>query len=235
MREPVKVACVQAEPVILDRDATIEKLAETTAEAAREGARLVVFPETFVPAYPSSRWAKALAGWAAQVPEGFRFALKAPFWVVNQKKGARSVVGLDPFLEVTSLLGARRGPILFQLAPNLKREPARLQKLLDALPSGVQAAFELQDPSWFHDQTWEALARAGAALCITEDEEFRTPVQKTARWAYLRLRRGDYDQRAIGRWRSRIAALKLEDDAYVYFKHEDSGTGPRFARLLQAA
>jgi nitrilase len=64
MREPVKVACVQAEPVVLDRAATIEKLAELTAEAKSRGARLVVFPETFVPAYPSSRWARALAGWA---------------------------------------------------------------------------------------------------------------------------------------------------------------------------
>jgi nitrilase len=64
VREPIKVACVQAEPVILDREATIDKLADQTAEAARQGARLVVFPETFVPAYPSSRWAKALAGWA---------------------------------------------------------------------------------------------------------------------------------------------------------------------------
>ena len=64
MRETVRVACVQVEPVILDRDRTIDKLAQYTAEAAREGAQLVVFPETFVPAYPSSRWAKALAGWA---------------------------------------------------------------------------------------------------------------------------------------------------------------------------
>jgi nitrilase len=64
VREPVRVACVQAEPVILDRDATIEKLAALTAEAAGEGAQLVVFPETFLPVYPSSRWAKALAGWA---------------------------------------------------------------------------------------------------------------------------------------------------------------------------
>jgi nitrilase len=63
MRAPVRAACVQAEPVVLDRDATIEKLADRTAEAAAEGARLVVFPETFLPAYPSSRWAKALAGW----------------------------------------------------------------------------------------------------------------------------------------------------------------------------
>jgi nitrilase len=64
MREPVKVACVQAEPVILDRAATIEKLGELTAEAKAGGAQLVVFPETFVPAYPSSRWARAFAGWA---------------------------------------------------------------------------------------------------------------------------------------------------------------------------
>jgi nitrilase len=64
MRETVRVACVQVEPVILDRDRTIEKLERYAADAAREGAQLVVFPETFVPAYPSSRWAKALAGWA---------------------------------------------------------------------------------------------------------------------------------------------------------------------------
>src|SRR5918912_2930311 len=63
MRAPVKVACVQAEPVILDRDATIEKLARLAAEAAGNGARLLVFPEAFIPAYPSSVWARALAGW----------------------------------------------------------------------------------------------------------------------------------------------------------------------------
>ena len=64
MRDNVRVACVQVEPVILDRDATVEKVATLTKDAAVAGAELVVFPETFVPAYPSSRWAKALAGWA---------------------------------------------------------------------------------------------------------------------------------------------------------------------------
>ena len=64
MRETVKVACVQAEPVVLDRAGTLDKLERLTAEAAGSGARLVVFPETFVPAYPSSVWAKAFAGWA---------------------------------------------------------------------------------------------------------------------------------------------------------------------------
>jgi nitrilase len=64
MQAPVVAACVQVEPVILDRARTIERVAQITAEAAAAGAALVVFPETFVPAYPSSAWAKALAGWA---------------------------------------------------------------------------------------------------------------------------------------------------------------------------
>ena len=64
MHALVTVACVQAEPVILDRERTIDRLAELTAEAAKAGAGLVVFPETFIPAYPSSSWAKFLAGWS---------------------------------------------------------------------------------------------------------------------------------------------------------------------------
>ena len=66
MREPVTVACAQVEPVIFDRDATVEKLAQTAAEAAAKGARIVVFPEAAVPAYPTSAWAKALASWAEE-------------------------------------------------------------------------------------------------------------------------------------------------------------------------
>ena len=63
MRAPVTAACVQVEPAIFDRARTIDRVEERTAEAASAGAGLVVFPETFIPAYPSSIWAKALAGW----------------------------------------------------------------------------------------------------------------------------------------------------------------------------
>jgi nitrilase len=65
MNETVRVACIQAEPVVLQREATIDKLERLSAEAAGNGAQLLVFPETFIPAYPSSLWARALAGWAA--------------------------------------------------------------------------------------------------------------------------------------------------------------------------
>jgi nitrilase len=63
MDAPVTVACIQAEPVVLDREATIDKLERLAGEAAATGAQLLVFPEAFVPAYPSSMWARAFAGW----------------------------------------------------------------------------------------------------------------------------------------------------------------------------
>src|ERR1700751_4778956 len=63
MERPGKVAGVQVEPVVLDREATLDKLEKVAAEVAGNGAELVVFPETFLPVYPSSAWAKAFAGW----------------------------------------------------------------------------------------------------------------------------------------------------------------------------
>src|SRR6201997_3670558 len=63
MDRAVTAACVQAEAVGLDREATLDRPPSLGAQAAGNGAELVVFPETFVPVYPSSRWAKAFAGW----------------------------------------------------------------------------------------------------------------------------------------------------------------------------
>jgi nitrilase len=68
MNAPVRVACVQAEPVVFDRAATIAKVAKLAEEAAAGGAELVLFPETFVPVYPSNRWVRHLAHGAAGAP-----------------------------------------------------------------------------------------------------------------------------------------------------------------------
>jgi nitrilase len=62
LKERVTVACVQAEPVLFDLDGTIDKISALSAEAAGRAAQLVVFPEAFVPVYPSSRWVRFLAG-----------------------------------------------------------------------------------------------------------------------------------------------------------------------------
>jgi uncharacterized protein YecE (DUF72 family) len=176
---------------------------------------------------------KAVTTWAAQVGADFRFALKAPFWIANQRKS--SAKALAPFLELTSLLGARRGPILFQFPVGMKKDLPRLQSFLAAVPRGVKAAFDLQDESWQEDAVYQALADAGAALCLNDSSEIRTPVQKTAEWGYFRLRSEDYDKKAIARWRRRIEELKFTDDVFVYFRHEDTASGPRFAQQLLAA
>ena len=62
MNERVSVACAQVEPVLFERDETIGRIAEVAAQATAGGAQLVLFPEAFVPAYPSNRWARFLAG-----------------------------------------------------------------------------------------------------------------------------------------------------------------------------
>src|SRR5436305_14835412 len=61
MNATVRVACIQAESVAFDREATIDRLTALAREAAAGGARLALVPETFVPVYPSNRWARELA------------------------------------------------------------------------------------------------------------------------------------------------------------------------------
>jgi nitrilase len=74
VQDSVKVACVQIEPVILDRAATIEKVADIARAASSEGASLVVFPEAFIPVYPSSRWVRFLAAGTDATPVDARLA-----------------------------------------------------------------------------------------------------------------------------------------------------------------
>ena len=123
---------------------------------------------------------------------------------------------------------------MFQLPPNLKKDLPRLESFLAVLPAGARAAFEFRHASWFEEDVFAALSSRGAALCIAEDEELATPPVATAPWGYLRLRRQDYGETEVAAWADRIRA-QTWDEAYVFFKHEDAGTGPRLAaRLLEA-
>lgn len=173
-----------------------------------------------------------LRGWTAQVPDGFRFALKAPQRITHRKRLVDADDDTAHFFRVAAELGARRGPVLFQLPPWERQDVAKLAAFLALLPSDARAAFEFRHASWFADDTWAALERAGAALCVAEDEKLATPLVATAPFGFLRLRRQDYDGAAVDVWAERIAAQRW-GEAYVFFKHEDSGTGPKLARRLQ--
>jgi uncharacterized protein YecE (DUF72 family) len=179
-----------------------------------------------------------LAGWRAQVPAGFVFALKGPQRVTHVKRLAGADGDVAAFQAAAAELGEALGPVLWQLPPSLRKDLPRLRDFLALLPRGGRAALEFRDPSWHSDDVLAALAEAGAALCVAEDEARATPLAATARFGYLRLRRPDYDDAALARWAERVRAQPWEA-AFVYFKHEDEARGPayalRFAALAAAA
>jgi uncharacterized protein YecE (DUF72 family) len=172
--------------------------------------------------------ASTLAGWRDQVTPGFLFALKAPQRVTHVKRlaGADDEVGF--FLRTAAELGERLGPVLWQLPPTLKKDLPRLRAFLALLPRGGRSALEFRHPSWHSDDVLAALAEAGAALCIADDEERSTPLAATAAFGYLRLRRQDYDDAALSRWADTVRAQPWTD-AFVFFKHEDEARGPALA------
>jgi len=172
--------------------------------------------------------AKILQGWAAQVPEGFRFALKAWQRITHQKRLRETAELVSSFADAARELGPRLAPVLYQLPPNLKADLPLLRDFLHQLPRDVRAAFEFRHQSWFAEETYQALRDHGAALCIAESDELATPPLRTAEFGYFRLRRLDYDEAALRKWAEVVRGYPGE--VFVYFKHEDEARGPTFAK-----
>ena len=173
-----------------------------------------------------------LENWARATPESFRFAIKASRRITHLSRlkadtAADSVAFLYRNLET---LGAKRGPVLFQLPPFLKKDLPRLQEFLAILPADHRATFEFRNEGWFADDVYAALKGAGAALCLSEREDNAPPpVVETARWGYARLRLENYSDEDLAAWAKRLAATSWEQ-IHVYFMHEP--TAPAYAQAL---
>jgi uncharacterized protein YecE (DUF72 family) len=178
--------------------------------------------------------ADVLAGWTAQVPEGFRFILKANRRITHFQRLKRSDDSVEYFLAQAAALGDRAGPVLYQLPPNMKCDVERLRGFLAALPAGHLAAFEFRHESWHDDAVFDALREHGAALCIASTDDGDTPFVATGGFGYLRLRRPEYAPGELAEWAARVQAQGWSD-AYVFFKHEDEGAGPRLAAAFMEA
>lgn len=176
--------------------------------------------------------AAVLENWAAATPEGFRFAVKASRRITHQAriKGEEAADSVAYLYKNLAVLGAKRGPVLFQLPPFLKKDLPRLEEFLAILPEGHQAAFEFRNDSWFADEVYDALKRAGAALCLSEREDNAPPpLVQTASWGYVRLRLELYSDGDLQQWADRLAATAW-NATYVYFMHEP--TAPGYAQTL---
>lgn len=177
-----------------------------------------------------------LERWAGEVPRDFSFVLKASRRITHEKRLQNVEDSVLHLLETATVLGDKLGPVLYQLPPNMKKDVERLRAFLEALPRRPAAAFEFRHPSWYDDEVLDSLRARDAALCLadTDDGEDAPPVA-TARWGYLRLRRAAYGEAELETWGERIRGLGW-DEAFVFFKHEEAGTGPKLAaRFIELA
>ncbi len=177
--------------------------------------------------------ARTLAGWSAQTPPAFVFALKAPQRITHFARLRAVDEPVRFFCDAARTLGPKLGPLLFQLPPNFKKDLGRLTDLLALLPRDLRTAFEFRHESWLADDVYERLSARNAALCIADFGDRTTPLIATADFGYLRLRDEGYGDEQLAAWAASIRSLAGRwRDAFVFFKHEESGTGPAFARRL---
>ena len=170
-----------------------------------------------------------IENWQEQVPGTFRFSLKAPQRITHFKRLKETEEETKYFLETSSVLGDQLGVVLFQLPPNMKKDLPRLEAFLQLLPPATRAAFEFRHPTWFDDDVLELLRSQNRALVVSDTDDMPTThIDKTADWGYLRLRRVNYSEENLADWVKRLRDQNW-NETFLFFKHEDAGTGPRLA------
>jgi uncharacterized protein YecE (DUF72 family) len=173
-----------------------------------------------------------LEHWVESTPEHFRFSIKASRRIthISRIKSESAAEPLGFLYRNLAALGDKRGPVLFQLPPNLKKDLPRLTEFLSLLPQDHIAAFEFRNETWFDDDVYAALQDAGASLCLSEREDNAPPpLVETAPWGYVRLRLDNYSDDELRRWSERLAGTSW-DAIHVYFMHEP--TAPVYAKAL---
>lgn len=178
--------------------------------------------------------ADTVASWALETPKDFQFAMKAPQVITHRRRLQNVAAETAELSSVAAVLKKRRGPLLFQLPPNFKKDVGRLDAFLRLLKKKDRPAFEFRHPSWFDEEVFACLRKHSCALCVADAEDLpKADLVDTAGWGYLRLRREKYTSRQLQKWLDRIQAQPWSE-VYVFFRHEETGSAPKFAaRLLE--
>jgi uncharacterized protein YecE (DUF72 family) len=179
-----------------------------------------------------------VASWLDATPSDFRFSVKAQRGGSFRAMTGEPEPGMPWLTGPYRAFGDRLGTVLFRIPKGVGRDDGRLAALLAAWPDDIPLTMEFQEPAWHVDATTGALAEAGAVMCVTEDaDDAEAPtIRRTGPWLYLRLRRHDYAPREIEAWADRLAPfLEAGDDAFVFFRHDETGRAPELALELAAA
>ena len=176
---------------------------------------------------------KMLTDWANGTPESFSFTLKAPRRITHDARLQDCAELVDTFCSRARTLGPKLGVLLFQLPPYFRKDVGVLEQFIDWVPTDTRAAFEFRHRSWYSDDVYALLKARSLALCVMDNEDSTTPIVSTAPYGYFRLRDEGYQEADFARWADTIMQqTETWEDVFVYFKHEDEGKGPEFARSL---
>ncbi len=184
---------------------------------------------------------QAFDNWRKSTPHGFTFAVKGSRFLTHMIKLKDPERGLVNFLPRAERLRWKLGPILWQLPPKWNANAERLEIFLKLLPREHRYAFELRNPSWMTDEIYTILRKHNAAFCIYELAGYRSPVEITADWTYVRLHgptqfkyQGSYTAAQLSEWADRIRQWSKSMKAvYVYFDNDDSAYAVQNALTLK--
>ncbi len=184
----------------------------------------------------------AVAAWREAAPDGFQFAWKASRYITQAKKLRDAEAPLARVYAPMSALGAKAGPTLFQLPPQLRLDLPRLETFLKLLPAGERQTIEFRHPSWYVDAVFEALTAHGVALCVSDHHDAPAPWVRTADFVYVRghgpggTYAGSYAEPELRRWSREIRGWRAEGcDVYAYFDNDIGCAAPGDARRLREA
>ena len=174
--------------------------------------------------------------WKELSAEGFLFVVKASRYITHIRRLRDAKESVDLFWSRATRLGPKLGPILFQLPPNFRADPALLKDFLGILPREMRAAFEFRDDSWRAEEVYELLERAGAAWVMADRPGWHVPNVVTGGWSYLRYHQGRanhpaYSRRKLRTWAQRITDLDAKE-VFAFFNNDALAAAPGDAAAL---
>ncbi len=181
--------------------------------------------------------AETMETWADSVPDDFVFAPKVSQFLSHRKRLKEPQEPVERFMDRVGHLRSKLGPALLQLPGNFKRNDERLREALTEFGGRARVAVEFRDESWYTDEVFDLLRKHDAALCLADrEEEWVTPVEATADWAYMRFHWGQdeipsgYREHTLRRRAEELAGLlKQGADVFVYFNNDPGACAIRDA------
>ncbi len=170
-----------------------------------------------------------VAAWRDAVPDNFKFVIKASRRITHQHRLNNADEATGYLIKRTDVLGDKLGVVLFQLPPNMRLNLERFEQFLELLPAGYPSAFEFRHESWNTPEVDALLHKFGAAKVISHDDPSAPVEVPPATRVYLRLRGSHYSPAMLKKW-YQAAAIATAEEAFVFFKHEDDGAGPKMAQ-----